>query len=84
MYISQPLSLFHEDVPVGMRQIGTEQVCRVVQVGIVMALYCKTDEGMHHIFHRMFVDITLSTGHVNTASYIQKLQGTWPRRSPTA
>lgn len=51
--MSQFLSLFHEDEPVGLRELGTEQVRQVLCAGMAMALYCQKNDCVHHMFRRV-------------------------------
>lgn len=48
MAMSKFLSMFYEDVPVGLRQMGTEQVHQVLHAGMEMALL---SEGLGHASH---------------------------------
>lgn len=64
------LSLFQEYLPVGLKELSTEQVKHVVLAAIGMALYCQKDRRVPHMFRLAFVDNKLSIKHVNGASYV--------------
>lgn len=59
MSMAQIGSLLHEDVLIGLMEIGNELVCQVVRGGV-------------H-FRRVFVKCKLSVGYVNGVRYIKKV-----------
>lgn len=64
----QFLLLFHEYFPVGLRDMGTNQVGQGLQAVAGTALNCQRDEQVHHMFCCVFVDNKLSVEHLNRMS----------------
>lgn len=60
----QLLSLFHEEVPVGLRETETEteEVSEVLSAWNNMKQYCQKHERMYQMLHWMFADSIASTG----------------------
>lgn len=68
----QLLSLFHEEIPVGLKDIGINQEQHGVQAKIRMPLDCQQHERVHHRVHLSFVEKRLSFEYVNGAGYMHK------------
>lgn len=84
MVMYQFFSPFHEDVPVGLREIGTEQVLQMLRAGIVMALYRGMYERVHHMLHQVFMRSKPSMGNVKRGSYRLEILEARPRKSHIA
>lgn len=48
--MSSFLRLFHEYLPVALKEMTMELVCQVLRAGIAMELYCQQGELLYHMF----------------------------------
>lgn len=56
IYMYQCLLLLHEGVPVGLKEMGTEQKLQMLRSVIAMTLYCLKHEHVYHMLRLVLVD----------------------------
>lgn len=72
--MSQLWSIFHKDMSVGLKEMGTDQERQILCSTIAIELYCQRDERPYHKSGMVFKDSKAPTGYVNRASYIHNVK----------
>lgn len=83
MGTAQFWSMFQGGLPAGLKEMGTEKVRQGLLTAIGISLYFQKDEKVHYMFPYVFVDNTLSVGHLKGASFVQQLLA-WQARNKSS